>query len=163
MFEAIVGVIVVGSVLLAFLAYQRSQSPIPPPNPIAADDSEMAVARSQAQSTLDEFRSLFAAYPNTSQVKLPVTSSTGMVEWMVGSVLELTSTYVKVDFRGRPATHRGAFQSIQSFPTRDIADWHVTLSNGRYRGGYTQRVHYQRMRAAGALVDGAAEEAAKYD
>ena len=163
MFEAIVGVVVVGCVLLAFVAYQRSQTAVPPPNPIEANDPEMAAARSMAKATLDEFRSLYSAYPNASQVKLPVISSDGIVEWMVGSVLELNDTYVKVEFRGRPATHRGAFQPIQSFPTREIADWHVVLSNGKVRGGYTQRVHFERMRAAGKLVGSAAEEAAKYE
>jgi len=163
MFETIVGLFVVGGALLAFLAYQRSQTSGSPPNPIAADDPEMAAARSTAQSTLGEFRTLYSTYPAASQVKLPVTSSSGTVEWMVGAVVELTDTYVKVDFRGRPVTHRGAFQSLQTFPIRDIADWHVTTSDGKYRGGFTQRVHFERMRAAGTLVGSAAEEAARYE
>jgi hypothetical protein len=123
----------------------------------------MAKARLTAQDTLGEFRDLFASHPQASLVKLPVTSSAGTLEWMVGDVLELTDTYVKVQFRGRPVTHRGAFQSIQTFPLREIADWHVTTSNGRHRGGYTQRVTFERMRAAGTLVGAAAEEASKYD
>jgi|SRR6185295_11229151 len=163
MFETIVGLFVVGGALLAFLAYQRSQAAVPPPNPIAADDPEMAAARATAQSTLSEFHTLYSAYPTASQVKLPVTSSSGTIEWMVGSVVELTDTYVKVEFRGRPVTHRGAFQSLQTYPVRDIADWHVTTSNGKYRGGFTQRVRFDRMRAEGTLVGIAAEEAARYE
>jgi hypothetical protein len=163
MFETIAGIVVVGSVLLAFMAYQRAQVTPREVNPIAADDSEMAKARSTAQETLGEFRDLFVAYPQASLVKLPVTSSTGTLEWMVGDVVELTDTYVKVQFRGRPVTHPGAFQSLQTFPLREIADWQVATSNGKYRGGYTQRVTFARMRAAGTLVGAAADEASKYD
>jgi hypothetical protein len=163
MFETIIGLVVVGGALLAFMAYQRSQAAAPPPIPIAAGDPEMVAARSKAQSTLGEFRSLYSIYPNASQVKLPITSSSGTVEWMIGSVVELTDTYVKVEFRGRPVTHWGAFQSLQTFPIRDIADWHVITSSGRYRGGFTQRVHFERMRKAGTLVGSAAEEAARYE
>ena len=163
MFETIAGIVVVGGVLLAFLAYQRSQVALREVNPIAADDPDMAKARSTAQETLGEFRDLFVNYPQTSLVKLPVTSSTGTLEWMIGDVVELTDTYVKVEFRGRPVTHRGTFQSLQTFPLREIADWHVTTSNGKHRGGYTQRVTFERMRAAGTLVGAAADEASKYD
>ena len=163
MFETIAGLIVVGGALLAFLAYQRSQAAPQEVNPIAADDPDMAMARSKAQESLSEFRHLFASHPQSSLVKLPVTSSAGTLEWMIGEVIELTDTYVKVEFRGRPITHRGPFQSLQTFPLREIADWHVTTPDGRYRGGYTQRVTFERMRAAGTLVGTAAEEAAKYD
>ena len=163
MFETIAGIVVVGGVLLAFMAYQRSQVAPREVNPIAADDSDMAKARSTAQETLGEFRGLFVTYPQTSLVKLPVTSSSGTLEWMVGDVVELTDTYVKVQFRGRPVTHRGAFQSLQTYPLREIADWQVTTSNGRYRGGYTQRVTFARMRADGTLVGSAADEASRYD
>jgi hypothetical protein len=82
---------------------------------------------------------------------------------MVGDVVELTDVYVKVVFRGKPVTHRGAFQSLQTFPVREIADWHVVTAEGKYRGGFTQRVHFDRMRAAGTLVGQMAEEAAKYE
>jgi uncharacterized protein YegJ (DUF2314 family) len=163
MFETIVGIIVVGGVVLAFLAYQRSQAIQGSVNQIAADDPEMAAARSMALSRLSEFRELYTRFPNASSVKLPVTSSSGTVEWMIGDVVELTDTYVKVEFRARPVTHRGAFQSLQTSPLRDIADWHVAKSDGRYLGGFTQRVHFARMRAAGTLVGAAADEAAKYD
>jgi len=163
MFETIAGIVVVGGALLAFIAYQRSQNAPREVNPIAADDLEMAKARSTAQETLGEFRELFVAYPHTSLVKLPVTSSAGTLEWMVADVVELTDTYVKVQFRGRPVTHRGAFQSLQTFPLREIADWQVATSNGAYRGGYTQRVTFARMRVAGTLVGAAADEASKYD
>jgi hypothetical protein len=163
MFETIAGLVVVGGALLAFLAYQRSQASPPEVNPIAADDPDMVKARSTAQETLIEFRDLFASHPQSSLVKLPVTSSSGTLEWMIGDVVELTDTYVKVEFRGRPVTHRGAFLSLQTFPVREIADWYVTTANGRYRGGFTRRVTFERMRAAGKLVGSAADEAAKYD
>jgi hypothetical protein len=163
MFETIVGIIVVGGALLAFLAYQRSQAIHGLVNPIAEDDPEMAAARSVAQSRLSEFRELYTRFPTTSSVKLPVTSSNATVEWMIGDVVELTDTYVKVQFRGRPVTHRGAFQSLQTFPLREIADWHVATSEGRYLGGFTQRVQFARMRAAGTLAGTAADEASRYD
>jgi hypothetical protein len=163
MFETIVGILVVGGALVAFLAYQRSQVAQHPVNPIAADDPEMAAARSTAQSSLAEFKTLYAQYPHASLAKLPVTSSAGTLEWMIGDVVELTDTYVKVEFRGKPVTHRGPFQQLQTYPLREIADWHVATQDGRYRGGFTQRVRLSRMRAAGTLSGSEAEEAAKYD
>lgn len=163
MFETIAGIIVVGGALIAFLAYQRSQAPPSTVSSIAADDPEMISARAMAQSKIAEFRELFTRYPNGAMVKLPVESSSGTLEWMVGEVVELTENNVKVQFLGRPCTHRVAFQSLQTFPLREIADWHVVTTEGRYRGGFTQRVHFERMRAAGTLVGAAAEEAAKYE
>jgi uncharacterized protein YegJ (DUF2314 family) len=163
MFETIAGIIIVGGALLAFMAYQRSQAPASTVNPIAEDDPDMIAARATAQSKLEEFRELYSRYPNASLVKLPVTASSGTLEWMVGEVVELTDVFVKVQFRGRPVTHRGAFQSLQTFPVREIADWHVVTDEGRYRGGFTQRVHFDRMRAAGKLVGRDAEESAKYE
>jgi hypothetical protein len=163
MFETIAGILVVGGALLAFMAYQRSQLAQHPVKPIAADDPDMVAARSTAQSTLAEFQQLYSQYPHSSLVKLPVTSSAGTLEWMIGDVVELTDTYVKVEFRGKPVTHWGTFQQLQTYPLREIADWHVTTSNGKYRGGFTQRVHFDRMRAVGALSGAEAEEAARYD
>ena len=163
MFETIAGIVIVGGALLAFMAYQRSQATASDVHPIAADDPEMAAARATAQSKIDEFRDLYALYPTASSVKLPVTSSAGTLEWMVGDVVELADTFVKVQFRGRPLTHHGAFQALQTFPVRDIADWHVVTAEGRYRGGFTQRVTFDRLRAAGLLVGRYAEEAAKYE
>jgi hypothetical protein len=161
--ETIIGIVLVGAVVVAFLAYQRSQGAPPSPIPIADDDAELIAARSTAQSRIGDFRELYSLYPDASSVKLPVTSSTGTLEWMVGDVVELTDVYVKVVFRGKPVTHRGAFQSLQTFPVREIADWHVVTAEGKYRGGFTQRVHFDRMRAAGTLVGQMAEEAAKYE
>jgi|SoiMethySBSTD1v2_1073268.scaffolds.fasta_scaffold243399_3 uncharacterized protein YegJ (DUF2314 family) len=163
MFETVIGFIVVGAAVVAFWAYQRSQAAMPQPIPVASDDPEMVAARVKAKVTVDEFRDLYASNPNGAWVKVPVTSSRAVLEWMVGDVVELTDVYVKVQLRGRPATHRGTFQGLQTFPLRDIADWQVCLPNGRYRGGYTQRVHFDRMRARGALAGAVASEAAKYD
>ena len=163
MFETFVGILIVGGALGAFLAYQRSRVVQQPANLIAADDPEMAAARASAQSSLAEFKKLYAQYPGASLAKLPTTSSAGMLEWMVGDVVELTDTYVKVEFRGKPVTHRGPFQQVQTFPLREIADWHVATPDGRYRGGFTDRVRFNRMRVAGALSGSEAEEAEKYD
>jgi hypothetical protein len=163
MFETIVGLIVVGGALLAFMAYQRSRVSRGQVEPISADDPDMVAARVTANARLSEFLELYARYPTGCSVKLPITSSAGTLEWMVGDVVELTDTFVKVQLRGRPVTHRGAFQSLQTFPLREIADWHVTTPEGKYLGGFTQRVHFDRMRAAGTLTGALAEEAAKYE
>ena len=161
--EIIFGVVFVGAVLVAFLVYQRAQRSAPVVYQVAAEDPELVAAREKAQATLSEFRELHAAHPDGSMVKVPVTSSKGVLEWMVGEVIELADVYVRVQFHTRPATHRGAFQATQVFAVRDIADWMVCTPAGKYRGGFTQRVHFERMRAAGTLVGAAAAEAAKYE
>ncbi len=159
---AIIGILVVGAVVAAFLAYQQSQTR-EQAAPILSDDPEMADARATAASTIGEFRKLYAENQNSSRVKVPVTSSSGVREWMVGDVVALTEFNVTVQLHGRPATHRGSFDPVQAFPVKEIADWLVLTRDGKYRGGFTQRVHFERMRKAGTLVGAEAEEAARFD
>ncbi len=162
MIGAVIGILVVGAVVAAFLAYQRSQAR-QQAVPISPDDPEMADARATAASTIGEFRKLYAEHQNSSRVKVPVTSSSGVLEWMVGDVVALTEFNVTVQLHGRPATQRGTFEPVQVFSVKEIADWLVLTRDGKYRGGFTQRVHFERMRKAGTLVGTAAEEASKFD
>jgi uncharacterized protein YegJ (DUF2314 family) len=161
--ETIIGVLFVGAVVVAFLAYQRSRAATAPPVPISTDDPAMAAARAEARATIGEFRQLYASHREASQVKVPVTSSSGVLELMVGDVIDLTEFNVTVQLRGRPATHNGPFQPVQVFPLGEIADWLVVTPNGKYRGGFTHRVHVDRMRKAGTLVGAAEDEASKFE
>jgi hypothetical protein len=160
--ETLLGLLIVGAVVVAFLVYQRSQARAPVYE-IAADDPEMIAARQRARDTLDGSRRLFDAGAAEAGVKVPVSSSSGTIEFMIGDLVELTDVYVKIQFRGKPVTHSGAFQPIQSFPLREIADWFVVLPTGKIRGGFTQRVHFDRLRASGRLHGIMNQEAAKYE
>jgi uncharacterized protein YegJ (DUF2314 family) len=158
----LIGVLIMSGVVAAFLAYQRSQSSVPVYE-ISPDDAEMIAARKKAQETLAELKEAINSGIPTAAVKIPVASSSRTIEYMVGDVIELTDIFVKVQVRGRPVTHSGAFQPVQSFPLREIADWFYELPNGKIRGGFTQRVHFARLRAAGKLGGVMKSEATKYE
>lgn len=160
--ETIIGMLFVGAVVVAFLAYRRSAATTSPV-PFSSDDPDMAAARAKARATIGEFRELYASNREAAQVKVPVTASSGVLEWMVGDVIDLTDFNVTVRLRGRPATHNGTFQPVQVFPVREIADWLVVTSDGKYRGGFTQRVHFDRMRHTGRLVGEDEAEASKFE
>lgn len=160
--ETLIGVLIVSAVVAVFLVYQRSQSSAPVYE-INADDAEMIAARKKAQETLAELKEAIDSGIPAAAVKIAVTSSSGTIEYMVGDVIELTGIFVKVQFRGRPVTHAGAFQPIQSFPLREIADWFYETPNGKIRGGFTQRVHFARLRSAGQLDGIMKSEAERYE
>lgn len=161
--EAILGVAFALAAIAAGFLYIRGNTRPPPAVPVEADDAELIQARRAAQASISEFRALFYEHPAGAVAKVPVKASSGILEWMFGEVLELTDVFVKVQFQSKPQTHRGAFDAIQSFPLRDIADWIIIMPGNRRRGGFTQRVHFARLRAAGQLHGAAAEEASKYD
>ncbi len=125
---------------------------------------EMAAARADALATIGQFRELYASHR-----RLLASQSAGYILGGrigmdgEGDVVGLTDFNVTVQLHGRPSSHRGSFQPIQSFPIREIADWLVVTADGKYRGGFTQRVHFDRMRKAGTLVGAAAEEASRFE
>jgi len=162
MFEYIAYSVAILAVAVACLFYLRSQDRETSFNPIQDDDPEMVSARQKARVELPKFRVLLASPHERAVVKVPVTSSRGVVEWMWGDVREIRDTFVSLHFTGRPATHRGKFQPFQTFPINDLADWLVVTGERRF-GGYTQRVTFQRLEAEGRMDPVTAAEAAKYE
>src|SRR5262245_30284766 len=103
MFEYIAYSVTILVVVVAFLLYLRGQGRETSINPIQEDDPKMISARQKARIELPKFRALLTAPHDRAVVKVPVTSSRGVVEWIWGDVRELRDSFVSLHFSSRPA------------------------------------------------------------
>lgn len=117
-----------------------------PPLEIDDDDPLMLAAMEEAKSTIAKFLALLSSEHSEAQVKVPFTTSSGVVEHLWAEVLEVKDNVLSVRYYTPPVTHEGKLDRLHDHNISEIEDWVVILANGKIHGGFTQRVMFKRGR-----------------
>ncbi len=157
----IISVIVV--IVIAWWWFVGRNTPKYPPLVIDDDDPLMIEAMEKAKSTTDDFVKLLSGEYSEAQVKIPFTSSSGVIEHLWAEVLEHKSENLSVRYYTPPVSHEGKLARLHKHSMQEIEDWVVILTNGKIHGGFTQRVMLIRGRELwGELPSELAEQESRY-
>ena len=158
--------LVVGGLLalrIAWWWFVGRNTPKFPPLAIADDDPAMIAAIAKARASFDRFRELFASGLKDAQVKVPFVTSSGEREYLWGAVLGITADRISVRYLTPPVSHRGKLERVHEHAVSDVQDWAAISDNGEIRGGYTQRVMFERAREQwGTLPRELEKQASRY-
>ena len=158
--------VVLGAVVVLRIAwwwFVGRNTPRFPPLAIDDDDPAMIAATADARASLDRFRELLAAGVKEAQVKVPFVTSSGEREHLWAEVLSITADMVSVRYLTPPVSHSGKLERIHEHPISEIEDWAAISENGEIRGGYTQRVMFERAREQwGTLPPELEKQASRY-
>ena len=160
-----IGIIIIVTIFLALVWWWfiGRNSPKYPPLEIDENDPLMIEAMTKAKSTANDFLKLLAGDFSEAQVKVPFTSSTGVVEHLWAEVLENENGRLSVRYLTPPVTHEVKLSRLHKHEISEIEDWVIILNDGKIHGGFTQRVMFRRGREQwGQLPLELAEQESKY-
>lgn len=142
--------------------YARNRPDFPPLS-IDEDDPLMIDARRKAKETVPTMLALFSDAKDSTSVKIPFTTSSGVVEHLWAELLEVDGENIKVRYTTPPVSHSGHLERLQTHALSDVEDWVVTKDPDRYQGGFSTRVMFTRGREQwGDLPPALAAEERKY-
>ncbi len=150
--------------ILAIVLFFRAPDPEPAPLLVDENDPRMLEASRIAQHNVAEFLQLFAQNPTRARVKIPFRTSTGHLEFLWGEVLSIREEKVELLLFTYPVAHKGNVSRKQTCPLNEIADWAVSMENGKVKGGYTMRTMFRLARERwGELPDKLKQEELNYE
>lgn len=157
----IILVMIGGYVLFQFFRPNRASQP---PLDISDDDPDMKNAMAAAKSSIAEFISLYAKYPEGAMIKVPFVTSIGKKEYLAADVLEIKGTQINVRLATPPVTHTGEVDRLRTYEINELVDWIIVLPGDKREGGFTMKVMFQKARQQwGELPLELANEEAKYN
>lgn len=160
-FELLIGFVVVS--IVAWWWFIGRNKPKYPPLEIDDDDPLMLEAIQQANSTIPSFLELLSKKHSEAQVKVPFTSSSGVVEHLWAEVLGAEGSVLELRYYTPPVTHEGKLDRVHKHNISEIEDWVVILEDGKIHGGFTQRVMFERGKEQwGELPPELAEQESRY-
>lgn len=134
------------ALLAAWWWFIGRNKPKYPPLEIDDNDPLMLEAMEEAKSTIAKFLVLLSREYSEAQIKVPFTTSSGVVEHLWAEVLEVKENILSVRYYTPPMTHEGELARLHNHNISEIEDWVVILANGKIHGGFTQRVMFKRGR-----------------
>jgi len=135
-----------------------------PPINLDPMDPKVIAARQNARDSVPRLRELFALHPESSNIKIPFTTSSGVTEFLWAQILSWDGASLRVLYLTPPVTHTGRLEREHTHPESDIVDWVVQLPTGKYIGGFSTRVMFAKARELyGTLPPILAKEEPKYE
>lgn len=135
------------------------------PRPLVIDDEapEMKAARDTARKHIGDFVALFREHPEDALIKWAFTTPRGTREYLDAKVLAIEGDALRVRLVSPPMSAEVEIERDRVVPLSDVADWVVTLPNGKRRGGYTTRVRFDLAKEEwGGLPDELIDEEKKF-